>query len=1102
MVAALLLSTAGTTPTSAQAAPAAPAPAPVAEAAPRLDPTLRTASGPATVFVEFDRPAAIDEYSALLARGPAIARRAAADARAQIARMTDDLLSQLHGAEGERELFRTSNAVAGVAVRVDAATARELAARSDVRSVRRLSLVRPDNSSGDQLGRALQAWQQTGRFGDGVRIGIIDTGIDYTHADFGGPGTKQAYDAIDHTKVDPKYFPTPKVVGGVDLAGDDYDADSPDPARTVPHPDPDPMDCEGHGTHVAGTAAGYGVNTDGSTFRGDYGSLTPGKLDAMRIGPGVAPEASLYAIKVFGCEGSTALTVLGLDRALDPDGDGDFSDRLDIVNLSLGTSFGAVDDPINDFVAKLTEHGVLVVAAAGNAGDVYDAGGYPGNSPDALAVANIRDAGVLHDGVEVLAPGGLGVQPGQYSIDYRRYADLNLSAGVVALSPDNADGCKDYSAADAARVRGAIVWLSWADDDAARACGSAPRAVHAHAAGAAGVLLSSGKADFGSVAIAGNADIPMFRLTGPASDALRPALAAGTLRVRMAGTLADSVPTQVPQIEDTPSTSTSRGVHEPTVKPDVAAPGESIVSAAVGTGDGRKVLSGTSMASPFVAGVAALVHQTHPDWTPEQLKAAIMNTADGDVHAGENHSGPLMSPMRVGAGRVDARAAVGTSLLAMAADQPGAVSVTFGTVEVPPGAGLIRTERVRVSNTGLLPAVLDARYEPVTEMPGVRIEVSPARVVVPPAGSALVDVRLRVDDPAALRRTPDPTLAMKQDGEARQYLSDASGRIVFTPADLPPGAAASTLRVPVSAAPKPVSMLTAQLTGNRLVLGGTGVDQGAGTQAYRSRVGVFELAATSPELPLCTQNATQDCVANATGRGGDLRYIGVTSTAPAARAAGTPDQAVLGFAIATWADLDNVGSTTQPIVDIDVDGDGRPDFATALTKLPGTDVLVARTVNLHEPMPDGSGFAQVDVEPVNGYFGDTDTNVFDTDAWVLPVRLSALGIDPSAASAPLSFTVAVRGDYGPPEAPGGLVDEMGAPARFDPLNPGLVVGPPDGAGAAALTRPAAGGTALVLNDTGRPLLVVLGQNASGNRVAVVGGSGGTPGAPAAPASGS
>ncbi|MCB8799056.1 S8 family serine peptidase, partial [Escherichia coli] len=94
----------------------------------------------------------------------------------------------------------------------------------------------------------------------------------------------------------------------------------------VPTPDNNPLDCAsaGHGSHVAGTAAGYGVREDGSTFtagrNGDpkYSELTEAQVNGMRIGPGSAPEAQLLSFRVFGCSGSTELTSQALDRALDP----------------------------------------------------------------------------------------------------------------------------------------------------------------------------------------------------------------------------------------------------------------------------------------------------------------------------------------------------------------------------------------------------------------------------------------------------------------------------------------------------------------------------------------------------------------------------------------------------------------------------------------------------------------------------------------------------------------------------------------------------------------------------------------------------------------
>ncbi|WP_369822132.1 S8 family serine peptidase [Saccharomonospora sp. CUA-673] len=449
------------------------------------------------------------------------------------------------------------------------------------------------NTGANQLTKAIDVWQQTGTYGEDVKIGIIDSGIDYTHAAFGGPGTTEAYESVDPTvEAPPELFPSEKVAGGIDLVGDDYDASGQN-GSPVPQPDPNPLPCMAHGTHVAGTAGGYGVEADGSTFDGDYSELTPEAMDDMLVAPGSAPKAELYDIKVFGCEGSTAVTAQALDWALDPSGDGDFSDKLDIVNLSLGSDYGAPDDPDADFVRKLVDNDVLPVMSAGNGGDLYGVGGSPGNAPEGLGVASIRDSYVLRDAVEATAPSDVaGDVPGQFSQSYTGYDELDITRTVVRPGEDNADGCAEFSAEDAAAADDAIVWLEWDDNDETRACGSVERADHAEEAGAAGVLFTSGEEHFGA-AIAGNADVPVFQLTGSATEQLRAAAEAGTLELRMTGEGRTSLPTTDESIEDTPSSFTSRGVRGPTVKPDLASPGDTIASALMGGGTAPTVMSGT-----------------------------------------------------------------------------------------------------------------------------------------------------------------------------------------------------------------------------------------------------------------------------------------------------------------------------------------------------------------------------------------------------------------------------------------------------------------------------------------------------------------------------
>jgi subtilisin family serine protease len=175
--------------------------------------------------------------------------------------------------------------------------------------------------------------------GDGVRVAVIDTGIDYTHFALGGG-----------------FGPGFKVAGGYDFVNDD----------------PDPRDDNGHGTHVSGTIAG------------DSDSII-----------GVAPHATLYGFKVLDANGggTTSDVIAGIERAADPNGDGDPSDHVDVANMSLGGSGGA-DDPQSIAVDNAVAAGVVMCVAAGNAGG-FASIGTPGAARDAVTVGAIMDDGTM-----------------------------------------------------------------------------------------------------------------------------------------------------------------------------------------------------------------------------------------------------------------------------------------------------------------------------------------------------------------------------------------------------------------------------------------------------------------------------------------------------------------------------------------------------------------------------------------------------------------------------------------------------------------------------------------------------------------------------------
>ena len=225
-------------------------------------------------------------------------------------------------------------------------------------------------------------------------------------------------------------------------------------------------------------------------------------------------------------------------------------------------------------------------------------------------------------------------------------------SGNVYYPATNQYGCTPWSTAEVANITGRIVLVDWKKPgDATFPCGSAVRANNATLAGAAGMIMAD-NVPYLDTAISGNATTPAMYTSSVVGDKLKSQLTAGvvsSIQVTLSGIVVGE--SFAPRRNDTLSTFSSRGPRRGSaLKPDISAPGQSIWSVDRLTGNRGRSLNGTSMASPHMAGVMALLIEQHPDWSTEELKAVAMNTAGHDVPSASTR--PARSTASAASGRV------------------------------------------------------------------------------------------------------------------------------------------------------------------------------------------------------------------------------------------------------------------------------------------------------------------------------------------------------------------------------------------------------------------------------------------------------------------
>src|SRR5437763_6270226 len=388
---------------------------------------------------------------------------------------------------GGQVLYRTQSAYNGIAVMIDPRRISELAARPGVKAVH---LMTPKYMTAfsdiDFLGTRT-FWNKVfsggvGIHGEGIKVADLDTRLDYIHTNFGGPGTTAAYNSVSDTSAVPNaFFPTPKIPGGIDFVGDAYTGSN------TPHPDPNPLDSNGHGTATASLIGGFGVNLGGTKYGNNYDSTTP--IATLKISPGQAPQCLLYPLRVFGTTGSTNLTSKAIEFAIDPNGDGDFSDRLDVINMSLGSNFGYPDDASSISAANAATAGISVCSASGNAGDSYDITSAPAVAGGTLSIAAsfndqngfISNAQVCNGTPGCVEPAG-GSLAGQkgFAIYTSPSPRTPVSGNIVAARPPDPQASKPLT--NAAQISGNLALL-----DRFPGVGS-PKAHNVQAAGAIGII--------------------------------------------------------------------------------------------------------------------------------------------------------------------------------------------------------------------------------------------------------------------------------------------------------------------------------------------------------------------------------------------------------------------------------------------------------------------------------------------------------------------------------------------------------------------------------------------------------------------------------------
>ncbi|WP_027460267.1 S8 family serine peptidase [Deinococcus murrayi] len=553
---------------------------------------------------------------------------------------------------------------------------------------------------------------ELGITGKNVKVAIMDTGIDYDHPAFQG-----------------------RIITGFDFVGDAFGANG----NFTPAPDENADDCGGHGTHVAGIV---GANDPTNGFKG------------------VAPDVMFGAYKVFGCEGSTSADIMlqAMERAE--------ADGMQVLNMSIGASFQWPDYPTAKAASALSKRGVIVTVSAGNSGaDGQYATGAPSLGANVIAVASVDNAKLEMDYLTVSTDGArvpYTVATGAPSPSTGLNLEVTRGPGVTNAA--TADGCFVSGANPFApgSLTGKAVLIRRGG------CTFREKALNAQAAGARAVLIFNNAPGVLSPTVApstasdnqvieipvvGLSDVDGARMGNQVSSGAAPRVTFTGQRDLFANPTGGTL-----------SSFTSYGSSpDLDLKPDLSAPGGLIKSTYPLTKEptGYAVLSGTSMAAPHVAGVAALLLERYPQLgkIDGEARRLLQNTAKpSNYFLSGNVSSFVDYVQRQGAGVVNAPAA-------LAALQSG-VSVSPSKIALGESDGMpTRTKVLTIRNNGNTPQTYQVTHVAALTISGTTFVPAPSAaaatvtingqasttVTVPAGGTAELNVSITAPAGAADR---------------------------------------------------------------------------------------------------------------------------------------------------------------------------------------------------------------------------------------------------------------------------------------------------------------------------------------------------------------